>query len=82
MKVVLLDLDGTLTQSHAGIIACAKKAMSDLGMQIPDDTEMLRFVGPSILESFQRNHMPKELQSEGVKLYSCLLYTSPSPRDS
>ncbi|EPI49473.1 HAD hydrolase-like protein [Gardnerella vaginalis] len=69
MKVVLLDLDGTLTQSHAGIIACAKKAMSDLGMQIPDDTEMLRFVGPSILESFQRNHMPKELQSEGVKLY-------------
>ena len=33
MKVVLLDLDGTLTQSHTGIIACAKRAMSDLGMQ-------------------------------------------------
>lgn len=69
MKVVLLDLDGTLTQSHAGIIACAKKAMSDLGMQIPDEEEMLRFVGPSILESFQRNGMPEDLQSEGVKLY-------------
>lgn len=69
MKVVLLDLDGTLTQSHMGIIACAKKAMSDLGMQIPDDEEMMRFVGPSILESFQRNGMPEDLQLEGVKLY-------------
>jgi len=69
MKVVLLDLDGTLTQSHMGIIACAKRAMSDLGMQIPDDEEMMRFVGPSILESFQRNGMPEDLQLEGVKLY-------------
>ncbi len=69
MKVVLLDLDGTITQSHEGIIACAKKAMQELNMQIPDDAEMHRFIGPSILESFQRNHMPENLQTLGVNLY-------------
>lgn len=69
MRVVLLDLDGTITQSHQGIIACAKKAMKELNMPIPDDAEMRRFIGPSILESFQRNHMPKDLQDLGVQLY-------------
>lgn len=69
MRVVLLDLDGTITQSHQGIIACAKKAMKELNMPIPDDAEMRRFIGPSILESFQRNHMPEDLQDLGVQLY-------------
>lgn len=68
-KILLLDLDGTLTQSDAGIIACAKLAMGELGQPIPDDAEMQRFIGPSILESFQRNHMPESLQKKGVALY-------------
>ncbi len=68
-RVVLLDLDGTLTKSDAGIITCAKLAMEELGQPIPDDAEMQRFIGPSILESFQRNHMPEELQQKGVALY-------------
>ena len=60
-NVVLLDLDGTLTQSDPGIIACATKAFEELGLPVPDDQEMHRFIGPAIIESFRRNHMPDEL---------------------
>ena len=64
-NVVLLDLDGTLTQSDPGIIACATKAFEELGLPVPDDQEMHRFIGPAIIESFRRNHMPDELLDRG-----------------
>lgn len=68
-KVVLLDLDGTLTQSHFGIIACATKAFEELGLPVPDDAEMHRFIGPAIIESFKRNHMPDDMLDRGVAIY-------------
>ncbi|KAB7790754.1 HAD hydrolase-like protein [Bifidobacterium leontopitheci] len=68
-RVVLLDLDGTLTQSDPGIIACAVKAFEELGLPVPDDAEMHRFIGPAIIESFKRNHMPDDLLDEGVRIY-------------
>ena len=68
-NVVLLDLDGTLTQSDPGIIACATKAFEELGLPVPDDQEMHRFIGPAIIESFRRNHMPDELLDRGVEIY-------------
>lgn len=67
--VVLLDLDGTLTKSDVGIIACAKLALQELNQPIPDDAEMQRFIGPSIVESFQRNSVPESLQAEGLAIY-------------
>ena len=36
-NVVLLDLDGTLTKSDPGIIACVIKAFQELGRPVPDD---------------------------------------------
>ena len=66
---MLLDLDGTLTQSDPGIIACATKAFEELGLPVPDDQEMHRFIGPAIIESFRRNHMPDELLDRGVEIY-------------
>lgn len=68
-NVVLLDLDGTLTQSDPGIIACAAKAFEELSLPVPDDQEMHRFIGPAIIESFRRNHMPDELLDRGVEIY-------------
>lgn len=68
-NVVLLDLDGTLTQSDPGIIACATKAFEELSLPVPDDQEMHRFIGPAIIESFRRNHMPDELLDRGVEIY-------------
>ena len=54
-KVVLLDLDGTLTKSDPGIIGCVVKAFEEMGYPVPDDAELHRFIGPAISESMQRN---------------------------
>ena len=42
MKVVLLDLDGTLTKSDGGIIASVVKTFEELGRPVPDDAELNR----------------------------------------
>lgn len=68
-RVVLLDLDGTLTQSHVGIIACVVKAFEGLGLPVPDDDELRRFIGPAIIESLRRNHVPEEDLERGVAIY-------------
>ena len=59
MKVVLLDLDGTLTKSDGGIIASVVKTFEELGRPVPDDAELHRFIGPAIIESLRRNHVPE-----------------------
>lgn len=68
-RVVLLDLDGTLTQSDSGIIACVIKAFEGLGLPVPDDAELQRFIGPAIIESLRRNHVPEDQLDRGVALY-------------
>ena len=60
MKVVLLDLDGTLTKSDGGIIASVVKTFEELGRPVPDDAELHRFIGPAIIESLRRNHVPED----------------------
>ena len=35
-KVVLLDLDGTLTKSDPGIIGCVVKAFEEMGYPVPN----------------------------------------------
>lgn len=68
--VVLLDLDGTLTKSDPGIIASVTKAFEELGRPVPDDDELHRFIGPSIMESFQRNGIPAgEELDRAVRIY-------------
>lgn len=47
-KVVLLDLDGTLTKSDPGIIGCVVKAFQEMGYPVPDADELQRFIGPAI----------------------------------
>lgn len=68
-RIILLDLDGTLTKSDAGIITCAKLALKELKQPIPDDAEMHRLIGPSILESLQRNNVPESLLAKGLATY-------------
>lgn len=70
MRVVLLDLDGTLTQSHPGIIACVAKTFEELGRPVPDHAELMRFIGPAIVESFARNGIPEgEEMERAVRIY-------------
>ncbi|MFC3712018.1 HAD hydrolase-like protein [Sphingoaurantiacus capsulatus] len=54
MDTILVDLDGTLTDPAAGIIAAVRHALTTLG-QVPPAPEELRWViGPPLRHSFPR----------------------------
>lgn len=69
-RVVLLDLDGTLTKSDPGIIASVKKTFEELGRPVPDQDELFRFIGPSIMDSLERNGIERgPLLDKAVETY-------------
>lgn len=48
------DLDGTLTASAPGIINSVKYALESFGIHEEDESKLLLFVGPPLIESFQK----------------------------
>lgn len=50
---ILLDLDGTVTDSAPGITETLAYTFAALELPIPDAAELLRYVGPPILDSFR-----------------------------
>lgn len=67
--LVLLDLDGTLTDSYPGIAASARVAFGALGLPVPDDAALRRFVGPPLVESFALFGVPTERVAAAVAAY-------------
>lgn len=66
---LFFDLDGTLTDSAPGIIRSAKYALSHFGITL-DDSHMLKFIGPPLMESFQKLCGLNEQDSvEAIRLY-------------
>jgi phosphoglycolate phosphatase len=51
-RVVLFDLDGTLTDSAPGIVNCVRYALDDMGIAHPDDETMRTFLGPPLAVTF------------------------------
>jgi phosphoglycolate phosphatase len=49
---VLFDLDGTLADSAPGITATLALMFTELEMPVPSPAELLKYVGPPILEAF------------------------------
>ena len=68
-KVVLFDLDGTLTDSGEGIINCAIYALEKLGLPIPPREELRVFVGPPLHETFVKFGVREEDAQEAVRIY-------------
>jgi phosphoglycolate phosphatase len=50
---ILLDLDGTVTDSAPGITETLAYTFAAMGYPVPDADELLRYVGPPILDSFR-----------------------------
>lgn len=75
-KVVLLDLDGTLTKSDSGILSSAIRTYRLLGRPVPTDAELGTFVGPPLVESFT-NHGLADVADKAVQLYRAA-YTTPT----
>ena len=49
---VLLDLDGTLTDPFLGIGRCVAHALTELGLPVPGESALRRWVGPPLQHSF------------------------------
>lgn len=51
--VILFDLDGTLTDPGIGITNSVSYALEKYGIQVSDRTELYKFIGPPLSESFE-----------------------------
>lgn len=61
---LFFDLDGTLTDSSEGIFNSILYAVRKLGYREPDLTELTSYVGPPLLDSFQKNYQLDEADGE------------------
>lgn len=51
---ILFDLDGTLTDPGIGITNSIAYALEQRGMPVPPREQLFRFIGPPLLEEFQK----------------------------
>lgn len=51
-KTVLFDLDGTLTDPGIGITNSVMYALGKFGISVADRSELYRFIGPPLIDSF------------------------------
>lgn len=51
--IILFDLDGTLTDSAPGILNSVRYACRKLGLPIPCEETLRRFLGPPLIASFR-----------------------------
>ena len=69
MKLVLLDLDGTLMDSAPGITASVAYAYRRLGIPVPDRATLESFVGPAIGDSFLAHGVPAPRVRDAIAAY-------------
>jgi len=53
VRSVLLDLDGTLTDPREGIARCIGHALRGLGVAVPPEEALLRYIGPPLADAFR-----------------------------
>ncbi|MBX3103708.1 MAG: HAD hydrolase-like protein [Cryobacterium sp.] len=67
---VLFDLDGTLADSAPGIVATLRLMFRELGIAVPRSDDLLRYVGPPILDAFQDfAGMDEEKAKRALEIY-------------
>jgi phosphoglycolate phosphatase len=66
---LLWDLDGTLTESGPGIINSVLYALEKMGIREDEREKLAAFVGPPLLESFQRFYGMTEEESRQAMGY-------------
>ena len=52
-KYILFDLDGTLLNTFPGVSNALRFTFEHYGMPVPDETEMRRYLGPPLCDSFR-----------------------------
>lgn len=67
--LVLLDLDGTLSDPASGFAAAVAHAFRTLALPVPDDRVIHSFIGPPITTSFAAHGVPADRMDEAVAIY-------------
>ncbi len=68
MKIVLFDLDGTITDSSEGIVNSIKYALSRLGFPEEPTEKIKQFIGPPLQQTFKINYGIDDYQN-AVTIY-------------
>ncbi|MET0788091.1 MAG: HAD hydrolase-like protein [Cellulomonas sp.] len=74
--LVLLDLDGTLTDSAPGITSSIATTYATLGLPVPSPSALRSFVGPPITSSFPAHGVPADRVAEAVRVYRSVFVDS------
>lgn len=53
-KVILFDLDGTLTDPGLGITNSVMHALKKYGIEVSDRASLYKFIGPPLIDSFEK----------------------------
>lgn len=70
MKAILFDLDGTLIDSSEGITKSVQYALKHLGIQEENLEKLYPFIGPPLIDSFERHYgLAEEAAKEAVVYY-------------
>lgn len=65
---LLFDLDGTLLETEPGILSCFRHTLSTLKLPDKSDTELRRYIGPPLKESWAEL-VGVALMDEAVEIY-------------
>lgn len=68
-KYILFDLDGTLTDPGLGITNAVMYALKKFNIEVPDRSELYKFIGPPLLESFEKYYGMTPEQSQMALQY-------------
>lgn len=69
-RIILFDLDGTLTNPFEGITKCVQYALDSFGIYEPDLEKLTPFIGPPLIDSFMNFYnFTEEEATEAVKKY-------------
>ncbi len=69
-NIVLFDFDGTVTDSADGIRICIEKTLEKMQKPIPDLSDYSKYVGPVLLDTFQRVcGLNRQQAQEAVRIY-------------
>lgn len=72
---VIFDFDGTIADTSEGVMASIIFALESYGYEVPDESVLRKFLGPSLIDGFMNNigvdeEMAKKLTAKYRELYT------------